>query len=77
MSDIRTADPKVLDSGVGHYFLPVIGLTLQKVEEAVLADMNLQMNCVIMLQPAASMLKFRLPWAKGSPGDVRLVDVNL
>lgn len=52
MSDIRTADPKVLSQ--------------EQVEAAVLDDMRLQSGWVKRLQPRVSMLKFRLPWDAGT-----------
>lgn len=62
ISDIRTADPKVL--------------SVTQVEEAISHDMQLQMGWHRLLNARASMLKFRLPWDGGKTtyldGDIYL-----
>lgn len=58
ISDIRTADPKVL-SGI-------------EVEEAIKFDQKLQMDAHLLMNPVASMLKFRLPW--NSTGNTEYLD---
>eukprot|EP00299_Pterocystis_sp_00344_P019501 c9664_g1_i4.p1 GENE.c9664_g1_i4~~c9664_g1_i4.p1 ORF type:complete len:530 (+),score=66.61 c9664_g1_i4:42-1631(+) len=49
--DIRTADPNAMEE--------------EEVEDAVEADQVMQMKWHLLLNPARSMLKFRLPWGKG------------
>jgi len=51
ISDIRTADPKIM--------------SLEEVESNILQDMLRQMEWTIELNAVASMLKFRLPWNEG------------
>lgn len=51
MSDIRTADPNKLGE--------------DEVEEYVFNDMEMQQKWHEIIKPKKSMLKFRLPWAKG------------
>lgn len=50
--DIRTADYKVL--------------TIEEVEDAVERDQEYQMKWHLIMKPRYSMLKFRLPWGKGT-----------
>jgi len=52
VSDIRTADPDALDE--------------EEVESAVEQDQRMQMAWHLLLNPKRSMLKFRLPWGKGT-----------
>uniref|UniRef100_A0A7S4IMR7 Cap-specific mRNA (nucleoside-2'-O-)-methyltransferase n=1 Tax=Vannella robusta TaxID=1487602 RepID=A0A7S4IMR7_9EUKA len=52
ISDIRTADNKVMDE--------------EKVEDTIVADNRMQMSWHLKMEPEASMLKFRLPWGKGT-----------
>lgn len=51
ISDIRTADAKVLQP--------------EEVEDAVEEDQRMQMRWHALINPHASMLKFRLPWGAG------------
>ena len=51
ISDIRTADNKVMDE--------------EQVEETIVDDNRMQMSWHLKMEPAASMLKFRLPWGQG------------
>ena len=63
VSDVRTADPRVQREP-------------EALEAAVAADQARQMGWVLRLRPAASLLKFRLPWGEGRSrylrGEVRL-----
>ena len=52
ISDIRTADYKVMGT--------------EEVEDTVVEDNRMQMTWHILLDAAASMLKYRLPWGKGT-----------
>ena len=52
ISDIRTADNKVMDE--------------EKVEDTIVEDNRMQMSWHLKMEPEASMLKFRLPWGKGT-----------
>ena len=49
--DIRTADIKIMG--------------LEEVEDAIVEDNKMQLSWHLIMKPAASMLKFRLPWGKG------------
>ena len=51
ISDVRSADPKVLGK--------------EEVERCVARDMESQMEWAIAMDPVASMLKFRLPYGAG------------
>lgn len=51
ISDIRTGDPKVNE--------------YDELESNIERDMKMQKEWVLLLQPVASMLKFRLPWKPG------------
>jgi len=62
ISDIRTADWKIMNE--------------EEVEDSVENDQKMQANWHINLNPKCSMLKFRLPWGKGTSkylnGDIYL-----
>ena len=52
ISDIRTADNKVMNE--------------ETVENAIVEDNRMQLSWHLEMNPEASMLKFRLPWGKGT-----------